>query len=168
MADDCGSGQPQDEDADATAADFHMEFVPRLPGGKSIAPMETEGLFAFAVVINEMTQQCLDEMTAHLQTIVRSRSWLQNWPDAPTSGGATPPEQEPPAGHVEFDMEFRPSLPNGAAILPDEKQGRFVWLVRDGAMTPRCFAELRTYLLAIVGNGQWSQNWGGGAPQPGH
>lgn len=163
MADSSGLGQPQ-MDAEV-AADFTMEFVPRLPGGRAIAPLEVEGAFAFAVAERAMTQQCLDEMIMHLRRIVRSGSWLQNWPGRPADTTGPAPERqhaEAPAAAV-FDMELRPSLPGGAEILPDEKPGRFVWLVRDGAMTPRCFDELRTYLLAIVGGGQWSQNWDGHA-----
>ncbi|MEV1020667.1 hypothetical protein [Streptomyces sp. NPDC050264] len=172
-----GSGaQPQADATEGTAqADFTMEFVPKIPGGRALAPLETEGAFAFAVADGAMTQQCLDEMVCHLRAIVGGGSWLQQWPslDAETDVSADPEWErshaEPPPVAAEFDMEFRPTLPDGAAIMPEESPGRFVWLVRAGAMTQQCFDELRAYLLAIVGSGKWTQNWDGdGAPHPGH
>ncbi|WP_432164926.1 hypothetical protein [Streptomyces sp. bgisy031] len=151
--------------AEERAAEFDMEFAPRIPGGRAIFPAEREGKFVFLVATGAMTQQCFDEMLRHLQAIVGAGQWSQNWSD-----GDTPADQDPAAAHRDeslFDMEWRPTLPDGAAILPDEEKGRFVWLVRKGAMTRQCFEEMRAYLLHIVSSGQWSQNWGG-SPQPGH
>ncbi|MCX4827124.1 hypothetical protein OG746_26980 [Streptomyces sp. NBC_01016] len=143
-------------------AEFDMEFVPHLPDGRAIVPAEREGRFVFLVATGAMTRQCFDEMLHHLQAIVGSGRWRQNWEPA------RPAEVEPPATVAEFGMEIRPNLPDGAAILPDEQPGRFVWLVAAGAMTRQCFDEMRGYLLHIVGSGEWTQDWSGGpSPQPG-
>ena len=67
-------------------------------------------------------------------------------------------DQPDPAG---FDMQFVPNLPGGRACFPAERDGKFVWLVADGAMTEQCFTEMRSYLCHIVGSGMWTQNWDG-------
>jgi len=163
MADDGGAQAQLEGEGEAQPhAEFDMEFVSELPGGRAIVPAEREGKFVFLVASGAMTQQCFDEMLHHLQVIVGSGRWHQNWPDTP----APTASQQPTA--ASFDMEYRPALPNGAAILPSEERGRFVWLVAAGAMTQQCFDEMREYLLHIVGTGMWSQNWDGEPPpQPG-
>ena len=64
----------------------------------------------------------------------------------------------------EFDMQMVPHLPGGRAVFPAEQQGRFVWLVAEGAMTPQCFEEMREYIRHIVNNRLWVQNWDGKPP----
>lgn len=64
----------------------------------------------------------------------------------------------------EFDMEMVPSLPGGRAVHPAEQEGRFVWLIAEGAMTKQCFDEMREYLRYIVDNDLWVQNWDGKPP----
>ena len=75
-------------------------------------------------------------------------------------------EEPAEAGHAtpEFAMELVPRLPGGRSIYPAEQQGRFVWLVAEGAMTQQCFDEMRGYLRYIVENKLWVQNWDGKAP----
>ncbi|MDT6983692.1 hypothetical protein ACFSUJ_11960 [Streptomyces lusitanus] len=60
-----------------------------------------------------------------------------------------------------IDIQFVPDLPGGRAVVPAEKEGRLVWLVSEGAMTPECLAEMRDYLSHISGKGLWLQNWQG-------
>ncbi|MFJ7100132.1 hypothetical protein [Streptomyces albogriseolus] len=62
---------------------------------------------------------------------------------------------------AQVDMRFVPQLPGGRKVFPAEREGRFVWLVSEGAMTPECLTEMRDYLTHIVGNGMWTQNWSG-------
>lgn len=64
----------------------------------------------------------------------------------------------------EFDMVIVPSLPGGRSIYPAEQQGRFIWLVAEGAMTQQCFDEMRDYIRYIVENKLWVQNWDGKPP----
>lgn len=70
------------------------------------------------------------------------------------------------AKEVEIDMEMVPSLPGGRSVYPAEQDGRFVWLVAEGAMTQKCFDEMRGYLRFIASEGLWTQHWGG-EPDPG-
>jgi hypothetical protein len=64
----------------------------------------------------------------------------------------------------EFGMEMVDSLPGGRSIYPAEQQGRFVWLVAEGAMTKKCFEEMQEYIRYIVENRLWVQNWDGKPP----
>jgi hypothetical protein len=82
---------------------------------------------------------------------------MTNEADEPREAGAG---QSTP----QFDMEMVPSLPGGRSIYPAEQQGRFVWLVAEGAMTQQCFNEMREYGRYIVENRLWVQNWDGKPP----
>ncbi|MFF3928624.1 hypothetical protein [Streptomyces hirsutus] len=64
-------------------------------------------------------------------------------------------------GEAELGIEFVPSLPGGRAVVPAEREGKFVWLVAEGAMTEQCFREMRSYLAHIASAGMWVQNWEG-------
>ncbi|MFD5656978.1 hypothetical protein [Streptomyces hirsutus] len=64
-------------------------------------------------------------------------------------------------GVAELDIEFVPELPGGRAVVPAEREGKFVWLVAEGAMTEQCFREMRSYLAHIASTGKWVQNWEG-------
>ncbi|MFF2650542.1 hypothetical protein [Streptomyces sp. NPDC058045] len=65
--------------------DLDMEFVAELPNGQAVAPIEQEGSFMWLVVEGHMTKQCLDEMSEHLQHIVRNGLWEQNWDNSPSA-----------------------------------------------------------------------------------
>lgn len=74
-------------------------------------------------------------------------------------------ESREAAGNTpEFDMVIVPNLPGGRSIYPAEQQGRFVWLVAEGAMTQQCFEEMREYIRYIVEKRLWIQNWDGKPP----
>ncbi|WP_405925479.1 hypothetical protein [Streptomyces sp. NBC_00035] len=84
--------------------------------------------------------------------------------------GKAQPDGEPPdsgAASAQFDMQFVPSLPEGRAVFPAEREGKFVWLVAEGAMTRQCFQEMKGYLDHIVGSGMWQQKWDGDPPADG-
>ncbi|MFF9215567.1 hypothetical protein [Streptomyces viridosporus] len=66
---------------------------------------------------------------------------------------------------TEIDLQIVPHLPEGRAVFPAEREGKFVWLVAEGAMTEQCVREMRGYLSHIASNRLWVQNWGGGEPQ---
>lgn len=71
------------------------------------------------------------------------------------ASGESDERQEP----TRIDMEFVSALPGGRAVAPVEKDGRFVWLVAEGAMTDQCRREMRDYMSHIVSTGMWTQNW---------
>jgi hypothetical protein len=75
-------------------------------------------------------------------------------PNPKPSGTDQPDDREHPRD--EFDMEFVPTLPQGRAVFLLEREGRFVWLVAEGAKTRQRLNEMRIYLEHIVKNGMWS------------
>ncbi|MFC5144226.1 hypothetical protein [Streptomyces aureoversilis] len=58
-------------------------------------------------------------------------------------------------------FELSDLLPDGEVIMPLERDGEFVMLVRRGQMTPEVVSEINKRLEHIVGNGLWEQRWGG-------
>ncbi|MFC7906413.1 hypothetical protein [Streptomyces nigra] len=56
-------------------------------------------------------------------------------------------------------IEFVTALPDGRAVVPVEQEGKFAWLIAEGAMTEECRREMQAYLRHIVGTGMWTQNW---------
>lgn len=86
---------------------------------------------------------------------------MQNEADEPQGA-------EQAAKKVEIDMEFVPRLPGGRSVYPAEQEGRFVWLVAEGAMTKECFDEMRGYLRYIAEKGLWTQHWDGKPPPDPH
>lgn len=80
-----------DEPREAGRAEFDMEMVPSLPGGRSISPAEQDGCFVWLVAEGAMTQQCFDEMRDYLRYIVDNKLWTQNWDGKPPpdTNGAT-------------------------------------------------------------------------------
>jgi len=81
-----------------------------------------------------------------------------------SSKAEEPQEAEQAAGKVEIDMEWVPSLPGGRSVYPAEQENRFVWLVAEGAMTQKCFNEMREYLHYIARKELWTQRWDGKPP----
>lgn len=65
------------------AAEFDMEFVPELPGGRAIMPAEIEGRFVWLVAEGEMTEKCRSEFVEYLRFIVGEGLWTQNWAGQP-------------------------------------------------------------------------------------
>lgn len=78
------------DDAEAQAqlaTTVQYEFVPSLPGGRSVLPVEREGELIFLISLGEMTEQCREELNEYAHHITTKRLWNQNW------GGST---REPP------------------------------------------------------------------------
>jgi hypothetical protein len=74
-------------------AEFDMEMVPHLPGGRSVCPAEQQGRFVWLVAEGEMTTKCFEEMRHYLRYIVDNKLWVQNWDGKPppaTDGPACP------------------------------------------------------------------------------
>ncbi|MGI5408667.1 hypothetical protein ACQEV9_17970 [Streptomyces chartreusis] len=61
--------------------------------------------------------------------------------------------------HPDVQMKFVSALPDGRAVVPAEQEGKFIWLIAEGAMTDQCRREMRDYLRHIVRSGMWTQNW---------
>lgn len=63
------------------------EFVPSLPGGRAVFPVERDGELVFLVSLGEMTAKCRSELNEYAHHLTQTRQWNQNW------GGST---GEPP------------------------------------------------------------------------
>lgn len=85
-ADDTPDNKPDDTPT------FDMEFVPELPDGRAVAPVETDGSFTWLVAEGHMTKQCLDEMSEYLRHIVTNGKWRQRWDDGPERPQAPAPD----------------------------------------------------------------------------
>ncbi|MEU5426930.1 hypothetical protein AB0H73_15180 [Streptomyces olivoreticuli] len=57
-------------------------------------------------------------------------------------------------------------LPDGEIVMPMERDGEFVMLVRAGHMSPEAVAAINKQLEHIVGDGLWVQKWDGPCPPP--
>lgn len=86
------SGQPHDDeptDEDASQADqtsgtpqaeFRMELVDSLPGGRAVIGVEQEGEFMWLASRAHISEQARDEFVEQLSRIVHDGLWTQNWP----------------------------------------------------------------------------------------
>ncbi|MFI1676992.1 hypothetical protein [Streptomyces sp. NPDC020607] len=77
-------------------AEFDMEFVPHLPGGRAAVPAERAGKFVWMIAEGQMTEQCFAEMRQYLQHIVGTGMWQQNWDGKPPPQPPKDPQEEPP------------------------------------------------------------------------
>lgn len=91
-----GSQEPRAEEPQGPQADFDMEFVPKLPGGRAAVPAEREGRFVWMIAEGHMSEQCMTEMRQYLQHIVSTGMWQQNWDGKPPSRQPENPQTEPP------------------------------------------------------------------------
>ncbi|MFJ5675004.1 hypothetical protein [Streptomyces sp. NPDC093097] len=69
--------------------------------------------------------------------------------------------QKTPAARFEISDD----LPTGIVLLPIERRGEVLWLVRRGHMTPELCESLNAHLTHITRHGLWEHNWGGSVEQ---
>ncbi|WP_460071143.1 hypothetical protein [Streptomyces sp. YKOK-I1] len=81
--DDEGAGgeAPQSEEPEPRA-EFKMELVDSLPGGRAVIGVEQEGEFMWLASKEHISQQAVDEFVEQLTRIVHEGWWVQNWPGA--------------------------------------------------------------------------------------
>lgn len=75
--------EPQGAEQAARKVEIDMEFVPSLPGGRSVFPAEQEGCFVWLVAEGAMTEQCFNEMRDYLRYIAEKGLWGQRWDGKP-------------------------------------------------------------------------------------
>lgn len=61
-------------------AEFRMELVDSLPGGRAVVGVEREGEFMWLASKEHVSEQARDEFVDQLTRIVRDGLWVQNWP----------------------------------------------------------------------------------------
>lgn len=67
---------------DGPCAEFRMELVDSLPGGRAVIGVEQEGAFMWLASKRHVSQQAVDEFTDQMTKIVHAGWWAQNWPGA--------------------------------------------------------------------------------------
>lgn len=75
--------EPQEAERAAKEVEIDMEFVPSLPGGRSVYPAEQEGCLVWLVAEGAMTKECFDEMREYLRYIATKGLWTQHWDGKP-------------------------------------------------------------------------------------
>lgn len=79
MADEEGADAQGD---DRPQAEFRMELVDSLPGGRAVVGVERKGEFVWLASKDHVSEQARDEFVDQLTRIVREGMWVQNWPGA--------------------------------------------------------------------------------------
>lgn len=90
MADDEGNTGPRDDEpaSDETVqqegpcAEFKMELVDNLPGGRAVIGVEQDGEFMWLASKEHLSQQAVDEFLEQITQMVNDGRWVQNWPGA--------------------------------------------------------------------------------------
>lgn len=85
-----GHGANEDEtetgalegDTPPTDAEFRMELVDSLPGGRAVMGVERKGEFMWLADRRHVSRQARDEFVEQLTRIVKEQWWVQNWPEA--------------------------------------------------------------------------------------
>lgn len=76
--------EPQGTDSAAKKVEIDMEFVPTLPGGRSVFPAEQEGCLVWLVAEGAMTRECFDEMRRYFRHMAENGLWTQCWDGKPS------------------------------------------------------------------------------------
>ncbi|KOG21754.1 hypothetical protein [Streptomyces viridochromogenes] len=82
MADGEGVNTQGDDESEEgkPCAEFRMELVDSLPGGRAVIGVEQEGQFMWLASKGHVSEQARDEFVEQIGRIVRERWWVQNWP----------------------------------------------------------------------------------------
>ena len=70
--------------------------------------------------------------------------------------------------HANVRVEVAPAsaMPDGCRVVPVEREGELIWVIREGEMSEGLRADLNQILAHIQTTGLWVQNWGGATPPP--
>ncbi|MFF7130052.1 hypothetical protein [Streptomyces sp. NPDC008240] len=71
------AAEPHEEERQA---EFRMELVDSLPGGRAVVGVEQEGEFVWLASKQHVSERARDEFVDQLSRIVREGWWVQNWP----------------------------------------------------------------------------------------
>lgn len=80
--DSLGDADSPDETPESPSAEFRMELVDSLPGGRAVVGVEQEGRFMWLADRHHVSPQARDEFVEQLTRIVKEEWWVQNWPGA--------------------------------------------------------------------------------------
>lgn len=70
-------------------------------------------------------------------------------------------ESAEPAAAASVRVEFAPdgTMPDGRAVVPVEREGEMIWVVRKGEMSETARTEINHALQHIAHSGLWTQRW---------
>lgn len=67
---------------------------------------------------------------------------------------------------VRIEMAPRDAMPDGCLVVPVEKAGKLIWVVREGEMSDALREEINVYLEHITHSGLWEQHWEQSGEEP--
>jgi hypothetical protein len=72
--------------------------------------------------------------------------------------------------HTVVRVEIAPqgAMPEGCRVVPIERKGELVWVIREGEMSEGLRVELNQMLAHIQTSGLWVQNWDNETPPHPH
>lgn len=70
--------------------------------------------------------------------------------------------------HTIVRVEVAPAsaMPEGCRVVPIEREGELIWVIREGEMSEGLRADLNQILAHIQTTGLWVQNWDGHTTAP--
>lgn len=80
--DEPSGGETSQPEVPAPRAEFRMELVDTLPGGRAVIGVEQEGEFMWLASKEHISEQAVDEFVEQITRIVHEGWWVQNWPGA--------------------------------------------------------------------------------------
>jgi len=126
-----------------TLPDGRVAYIDEVPGRADVHLLRGHATKAFCTRMNEMHKYILGQPF-----------WVQVWePGVPRLDG--------PAEGLGFGRARWELVPTGDVCTPIEREGAFVWLIREGHVSPQAVAQMNRYLQRIVGDGLWQQRWDG-------
>ncbi|MFC8290040.1 hypothetical protein ACFUJ0_06240 [Streptomyces sp. NPDC057242] len=138
-----------------TEARYELISGDRLPAGKVCRIQETPGLAVVEILTGEATERLCEELNEFHRSLLAEERWLQTPIVDPQRI-----EQAPEGlGIATAEWELRPDLPTVLACAPIEKRNHFTWFIHQEHASTRLVREMNRYLLRIVGDGLWRQNW---------
>ncbi|MFJ2111975.1 MULTISPECIES: hypothetical protein [unclassified Streptomyces] len=136
------------------------EVVPdsELPQGRAVFLDEGPGWIRSRIGQSHITDEMRDPLAEKYRTVlVRQQRWVQTWGGDSDFGRLERPAEN--LGIAEAVWKIVPArrLLPGELCSPGEDDGRLVWSLRKGHVTPQLVDEMNVYLHRMVGDGLWIQ-----------
>jgi len=140
--------------AEYRIAESSYKVVSTLPPGKFVHIEEEPGRADVHLLRGHATKAFCTTMTEMHRYILGAPFWVQVWePGVPRADG--------PIEGLGFAKASWELVPIGDVCTPIEREGGFVWLIREGHVSPQAVIQMNRYLERIVGDGLWQQRWDG-------
>ena len=145
-----------------TAAQFNLTVgtAREVPAGRACRLIERDGSAVVYIRRGHAAPHLRTTMNDLLRVVLEvDGRWAQAW-DYDTHRIEQPPKG---LGLAEVEWRVAPDelLPQGVPCIPIEEQGRFVWAIRGGLVSPQLCDEMNVYFKRLAGDGLWVQRWTG-------